>query len=300
MHGGEMWLESEVGVGTTVHFSLPVELSSPAVLAHGEEVMRWFHPYQQYEPRTRRSKAPAPVVTPRFVVVEEGETLRQLFRRYMDDVEVVSAPDIERAIDELGRLPARALIVNAPSPGDSAPQGRLRGLPYGTPGINCWVPGEDEAARRLGVVRYLVKPVTREMLLSTLSELNGKVTSVLLVDDEPEVLQLFRRMLSTAPSEYQVLQAQSGRRALSLLRQRQPDVMLLDLIMPRMDGFQVLQAKSEDPSIREIPVVVISSRDPVGGHIASDALTVTRGGGLPASDLLACIRAVSEILSPSA
>jgi hypothetical protein len=300
MHGGKMWLKSDVGVGTTFHFSLPVELSAPAVLARGEEVMRWFHPYQQYEPRTRRSKSPAPVVSPRFVVVEEGETLRQLFRRYMDDVEVVSAPDVERAVGELSRSPAQALIVNAPPAGDPAPQGLLRNLPYGTPGVNCWVPGEDEAARRLGVVRYLVKPVTCEMLLSTLSELDGKVTSVLLVDDEPEVLQLFRRMLSTAPTEYQVLQAQSGRRALSLLRQRRPDVMLLDLIMPKMDGFQVLQAKSEDTSIREVPVVVISSRDPVGGPIASDALTVTRGGGLPASDLLTCIRAVSEILSPSA
>jgi len=125
------------------------------------------------------------------------------------------------------------------------------------------------------------------------------VQTVLLVDDQPEVLQLFVRMLSSAAHTYDVLQAKSGQRALSLLRQRRPDVMLLDLIMPGMDGFQVLQEKSQDPSIRDIPVIVVSSRDPAGEPIVSDTLTVARGGGLSVRDLMACIRAVSEILSPA-
>jgi len=79
---------------------------------------------------------------------------------------------------------------------------------------------------------------------------------------------------------------------------------LLDLIMPGMDGFQVLQEKSQDPAIRDIPVVVVSSRDPSGEPVvrmstSSDVLTVTRSGGLSVRDLLACIQAVSEALSPS-
>ena len=56
---------------------------------------------------------------------------------------------------------------------------------------------------------------------------------------------------------------------------------------------------SQDSSIQEIPVVVISSRDPNGEPIASDMLTVTQGGGLSVRNLLACIQAVSEILAPS-
>jgi len=176
---------------------------------------------------------------------------------------------------------------------------RLSDLPYGTPTVTCWVPGEDEAARRLGLVRYLMKPVTRETLLHTLRELGEDVEAVLIVDDEPEVLQLFSRMLSSAEREYDVLLAKSGQRALDLLRHRQPDVMLLDLIMPGMDGFQVLREKNRDPSICDIPVVVISSRDP-GGPIVSDTLTVTRSGGLSVCDLLSCVQTVSEVLSPSA
>ena len=81
---------------------------------------------------------------------------------------------------------------------------------------------------------------------------------ILVVDDQPEVLQLFARMLSTAREGYLVLRADNGQRALSLLRERQPDVMLLDLVMPGMDGFQLLKEKEQDASIRDIPVVIVS------------------------------------------
>jgi CheY-like chemotaxis protein len=160
------------------------------------------------------------------------------------------------------------------------------------------VPGEDVVARRLGVVHYFLKPITRETLLTALTGLGEGIKSVLVVDDHPEALQLFVRMLSTE-DKYDVLQAKNGQRALDLLRQRQPDALLLDLIMPGIDGFQVLQEKSQDPSIRDIPVIVISSRDPSGEPIMSDTLTVTHSGGLSVRDFLACIQSVSEILSPS-
>jgi signal transduction histidine kinase/CheY-like chemotaxis protein len=302
MHGGEMWLDSEVGVGTTLYFSFPLETPVPAALAGAEDARRWFNPYEEveYRLRTRPSKAPAPRVVPRFVLLEKGETLKRLFSRYLHGFETVSVQRVGEAIDELNRSPAQALVVNVPPSEEAlAPLDQLTDLPYGTPAVACWIPGEDETAKQFGVVRYLVKPVTREVLLSALEDVGQSVESVLLVDDQPDTLQLFARMLSSAQRGYRVLRAESGQRALVLLRQRQPDVMLLDLIMPGMDGFRVLQEKSRDPSIRDIPVVIISTRDPSGEPIVSDTLTVAGGGGLSVRDLLACIQAVSEILSPS-
>jgi len=91
----------------------------------------------------------------------------------------------------------------------------------------------------------------------------------------------------------------SGQRALDMLRTRRPDVMLLDLVMAGIDGFQVLEEKGRDPAIRDIPVIVISSRDPTGDPVVSNTLTVTHGSGLSVRNLLACIQAIGEILSPA-
>ncbi len=296
MHGGKMWLESKVGLGTVFHFSLP--LTTPPPVA-GDDVSRWFSPYQEYEARTRRSKAPVPVLVPRFVILEQGDALQRLFGRYLDGVEVIAVRSGEDALRELGRSPARALIVNAPNGEIPLALRHLSRLPYDAPAISCWVPGPEEAAKRLGVVQYLVKPVARDTLLSALAKLPGGAKTVLLVDDEPEILQLFARMISAAPCGYRILQATNGQRALDLLRERRPDVMLLDLIMPEMDGFQILREKAADAAIQGIPVIVISSRDPAGELILGGALAVSHAGAPSAQQLLNCIQAISEALSPS-
>ncbi len=301
MHEGRMWLESELDVGTTVFFALPLRQPSAAGGAT-QGWQRWFNPYDAYEYRVRsgRSKAPPPAIVPRLVLLERGHVLRRLLARYFGEVELIGVPDVESAWTELERSPAQALIVNAASYAEgSAIAGKLGVLPYGTPAFVCSIAGEESASQDLGISRYLVKPVTREALLAALGELGSEIGSVLLVDDEIEVLQLFSRMLASSDRGYRLVRARNGKRGLQLLRQRKPDVMILDLFMPGMDGFQVLQAKRQDLEIRDIPVVVVSAQDPVGQPIVSSGLQVVRGEGLSISDLVACIHALSQILSLS-
>jgi signal transduction histidine kinase/CheY-like chemotaxis protein len=302
MHGGEMWLESQLGIGTTFNFSLLSSEPGGAGLQGNKEnpLMRWFNPYATYQERYRPFKAPLQKAAPRFLLLEKGNTLLRRLERFMDNTEITPVKGLPEAIDELRRSPARALIVNTPTLEDLAISANaLKELPYGTPAISCWVPGEEDAAKQLGVMRYLVKPVTGEALLLALKDAGDDVESVLLVDDELELLRLFSRVFTTADPKYRVLRATNGQRALSLLKQRKPDVMVLDLIMPGLDGFQVLRQKSQDPEIRDIPVIIISSRDPTGEPIESDMLTVIRSGGFSIHHLLSCIQSISEILSPS-
>ena len=303
MHDGKMWLESQVGAGTTFFFSLPIATPAPTGTDGGGDWRRWFNPYEstEYRVRTRRSKAPGVRVLPRFVLLDPGKTLHRLFGRYVQGVETAPVSTVEEAVDELSVSPAQALVVNAAECEEAGTRHEmLDHLPFDTPTITCWVPGENEAARQLGVVHYLLKPVSRQSLLSALDGLEDEVKTVLLVDDRPEALRLFARMLASSERTYRVLRARSGQRALALLRQERPDVMLLDLVMPGMTGFQVLHEKSRDPEIRGIPTIIISASDPSGIPIVSDELTVRREGGLSARDLLSCIQAVSAILVPPA
>jgi CheY-like chemotaxis protein len=118
------------------------------------------------------------------------------------------------------------------------------------------------------------------------------------VDDDQEALQLFARVLSARRTGYHVIRATTGRDALEFMRERKPDVILLDLKLPDIDGFQVLKEKGEDPAINQIPVIIVSSTDPSGMPMVSDTFVVSRSWGLSVREFLACIRSVADILAP--
>jgi len=299
MHGGKIELQSELAVGTTIAFTLPVEPPEMASLDQRDSARRWFSPYHHFEPRSRPSAAPTPDAPPRLVLFESGESMRNLLLRYLPGYEVISFDRLDEAIEDVGRSPARALLINDPVALDGPPYPEKVGdLPFRTPVLAFCVAGRDAPALQLGAAKYMVKPITRQMLLAELENLGDSVSKVLLVDDDPEALQLFSRMLSAPPHRYQVLRADSGPEALRLLREQKPDAMLLDLVMPGMDGFRVLTEKRGDPSIRDVSVIIATSMDATGQPVVTETLSVSRSGGLSASDLLTCIEALSEILSP--
>jgi threonine synthase len=103
--------------------------------------------------------------------------------------------------------------------------------------------------------------VPEDGLLAALSQLDQRVTrEVLIVDDHPEARRLLRRILN-AHGEYEIREAASGPEALARVGERSPDLMILDLMMPGMDGFAVLDAIRQQPSTAAIPVVVVTAKE---------------------------------------
>jgi DNA-binding response OmpR family regulator len=263
---------------------------------------RWISEYTVRETRVRPFLAKLPKPRLSFVFVEAGNSLKRSFDRYFEDAMTTSFREVDAAIEELARSPAQALVLNTPmiftQAGCVALQQKLANLPYETPVISCWLPGKDDFVLELGVIDYIIKPINIDNLLETVRHAGEKVKKILVVDDDEDTLRLIMRVLLSAPQGYQVIRATSGELALRQMRRRKPDLVLLDIVLPEMSGLQVLNEKRADEQIRDIPVMIVSSRDPVNEKVTTNALLVNRRNGLSTRELVEFIRSVSQTLTP--
>jgi threonine synthase len=123
------------------------------------------------------------------------------------------------------------------------------------------IPEAAEATREAAA--HLAAPsmsTPQEGLLAALQRLDERVRSIAIVDDNPDAVRLIRRILQ-AKGSYQIHEAYDGPSGLDLIQARQPDLVVLDLMMPEMDGFAVLDALRADGRTQDIPVIVVTAKE---------------------------------------
>ena len=112
---------------------------------------------------------------------------------------------------------------------------------------------------RLGADDYLVKPIDKDALLAVLQKFHGRGRQALVVDDDPVVIDLARQLLEE--DGWTVRGAANGQQGLDEIARSRPDVVLLDLMMPVMDGFETLRRLRQDPETANLPVIVVTAKD---------------------------------------
>jgi len=122
--------------------------------------------------------------------------------------------------------------------------------------------GDEQKARDAGCAGYITKPIDTRTFCAQIREFLGKgnqsqATRILIVEDAPSDLKLARVILTSAG--YEVIEADTGEKALSLMRETRPDLILLDLNLPGIKGVALIREVRDDAATRDIPIVAITS-----------------------------------------
>ena len=293
LHAGRMWVESVLGAGSTFSFELPISAPIPALGRPGHQVREdWV-----WRERVFRPSLPDSHHRPRFIVCDETGDLYNALTRSSDEIEFIDTRGSAEALRVMRQAPAHAVMINVEAleplhPGVEI----LKRECSGTPIVVCSVPRSLKRARALGLLGQLIKPVTRAALAQALQALDVPVRRILVVDDDPDAAELFRQMLHVCDESLVTIVARNGAEALDWLRKDPPDLMLLDLVMPGVDGRQVLETMAGDDRIAKVPTFFVSALDPSDEPVRSSFLLATIDDGFSVNQLLRSSLELSNLL----
>jgi len=277
LHQGRMGVESTYLSGTTIWFTLP--LGGPS--AEGPKLSRAARPRP-----TRRLGAAERIVVSCYRDPRAGAALT----RYLSGYRVIPVTTIQQAIETAAEMEAVALVTD------------MRQIPADPDNlfcVTCDLPTMQDAAHAIGAQDYLVKPVSHDELWNAIERLGRPVARALVADDDPDVVRLFRRMLRTNLSARDCLEAYDGQEALGIIRSEHPDVVLLDLAMPHLNGQQVIAEMAAESDLADIAVIVVSARGEQGLDMRlRRPLEIRHPQGLRVGEAVRALGAALDALTP--
>jgi signal transduction histidine kinase/CheY-like chemotaxis protein len=287
LHGGRMWVESDFGHGSRFSFTLPLSVGG-------------FFPGNGRTPRPILRAQEVARHGPTVLVAADEPMTANLLKRYLRDYQVkqVAGAELPEAVENY--LPHAIIRSNVDE--DWRNDGPMpTATTLTSPVLSCPLPDTAHLARLIGVEHFLIKPIVREHLLDLLASYGERVTHILIVDDDPHLGELISRMALTAPRRYTVDVACGGAEGLERMRERRPDLILLDYMMPEITGLSVVEIMRSDDALCSIPVVMITARDMPGEELnfsSRSRIVLDCAGGLTVSEVLNCVQALLDVLPP--
>ncbi|MGK7894115.1 MAG: response regulator, partial [Xenococcus sp. (in: cyanobacteria)] len=253
MMGGDIYVESELNQGTTFTIKLPVKVQENAqvkpVAVHYEQV--------------------TPGATDRniILVIDDDPTVHDLVVRFLtkEKFQVYTASNGEEGISLAKSIEPDAITLDVAMP-DLDGWSVLAALKADVqtaqiPVIMMTMVDNQNLGYALGASDYLTKPVNKNTLREVLNKYHPTSTfsKILIVEDDPNTREILRRQLDNYSEE--VLEAENGRQALDIISQEMPELIISDLMMPEIDGFELVHQLRQNKNWSSIPVIILTAKE---------------------------------------
>jgi len=262
--GGGITVESELGQGSTFTIRLPYHVTKadlgPIVPAQEDPLLDALDDLIVAEDSNGNDANTV-------LVIDDDPTIQELVRRHLakEGFRVRAASDGEAGLQLARELHPVAITLDVMMPGMDGwtVLQKLKAEPElaNIPVIMLTIVADKSMGYALGASDYITKPVERSRLISVLRKYrpNQSLCRVLLVEDEPTTREMVRRTLEK--ENWVVTEAENGQIALERVAEQLPDLILLDLMMPEMDGFKFVSELRRNSAWRSIPIVVVTAMD---------------------------------------
>ncbi len=258
MMGGDLVVESVKDQGSTFTIRIPRDArqaqieapeKQPAPVAEAAAILKTLKPGQDT-----------------VLVIDDEQPVRDMLTRVLtkEGFQVVTCGSGEEGLRLAREIRPRVITLDVMMPGMDgwALLSILKADPdlADIPVIMITIVDDKNLGYAMGVSDYLTKPLDRERLLDVLRKRCHPTSRLALIaEDEPATRELLRRALEK--NGWEVAEAANGRQALDCVQKRQPALIVLDLMMPEMDGFEFITELRQHPEWRSIPVVVLTAQD---------------------------------------